>query len=1550
MGELSGKGLEAALKEKNKEYYDNYCKIKERAELDFASSSNQKGVSPTSHGLTHIERVKKKLYELMGETAINKLNSVELYTLLCAITLHDIGMAWTGLCEEHSEESAKAVEKDNGDNWIDEDIKDIVVDIIRAHGKEDLEEFLNSKKEYLNGRLENVKGESVKVGVLMALLRMGDILDWAFDRASESLREETPIVGESFYHWYKHGTIEKIEPNRQRKTIRITGRNYGKYNCRVLKHEKEILDKELEHNKKRLREIDLEYEKFEFSTYTEKEINKHLKKDTAKNLFRPFISYGEEDYIKFQGRDIEEDELIKRILKARAQQSVVLLTADSGDGKTSLLKARIVPDFIEMGFTTKYFDDVTDAQNYLDKEFGNEEVKDKQQTTRYLIIIDQIERGISDANGDDKSKNLESLLKSVNRLVKEDKEEELKERVVHFVFSVSGLSVSQLGQTLSEEKIGTLTYFLRKINIEEVVKQILKYGSINYEETVIEEITASLLKTNNADITNVHILFQSLLENNKRFLNDRRSIIDEFGSVDKMVETLMKKYFDKKFSELTDEEKGLLKRACNYKGTGTCRVSVEDREKKRLQTLKDKGFIRLYEKEQSNEYEFVHDILARKFHDDVLNEQDKAIDKLIEKIANPPLAEVTLGDICDHKEDIARRELEDALIANLLSAYMMDKGFSREIRYWGQKYKSPDVIIEKLIQNIDNRISQSKKEYEHMLSVLKEMHTLLNCAKKRDPAHYKKMVDKVKEISRNTDLYVSRCIASRILEKEKIEELDKENNIEISFRKTYDKILVEPAYEELYKEIYCYLQHHRVLRDLTDKNKMSKTHFQYIRDMLLKFNVKSKFYIYEYEEKIKPVELEEVVSLITSKITEEVPYSDAERPMKLRIEKISFDSKKICYKYNEKSFEIDTKLEKETLMKFANQNEVNILIQENGKERPIAFLKKEMGDSHRIFTKMDIVRSIRQYKIDFANEYKKGEYERKVLNDFLENNWEKAPWTIIKGVLAESNDIEKFCSKNFNKNFPEEISGTKLQSLYVALYSLNYANLQMAPKYRIRNAKIILLQKENELKGTSLYDQYYIKLEVGDGHNSVKDVKIDPWSISGVGLSGKNIIEWNLIEREEEIKIEKHEVKNEVEFFENVSPAIAIGIGKDAGDKLDKYKDCFSFKVMWDDKVNRVSQAIDAWEYELFKVLTVVEKNGFIRDLFVCGDIMKCRKTVGILKKYCSCQENLDMPEKWKGLDEEVDLETSYFSHLNVESLGKVSLNIIHFDTDSSDSKLEERISYFILESYIRINNMKIIDSQKDLDEKIKAECEAKCKAYLESIGNFNVTKANTVQVDNINDAYRAMLAALLCCGNKNIDSSGKEILDIHGFSLTITDVFQNGYKLFCRRKEIEEYYQTQWDDDEGEIKKIADSTDVFNCNQVERVKEKLTEDVKRKNKLGNRKLMITFYAPKDEKVSKFDNPSLLNCFLLPRYVDEQCILDVIFTWRTNECVLGLPLSLETSIRWIDEKIISPLKRQNNIRIGNYTYFGGSMHCADNFIMRQMIANVIPEVKKKEQE
>jgi len=203
------------------------------------------------------------------------------------------------------------------------------------------------------------------------------------------------------------------------------------------------------------------------------------------------------------------------------------------------------------------------------------------------------------------------------------------------------------------------------------------------------------------------------------------------------------------------------------------------------------------------------------------------------------------------------------------------------------------------------------------------------------------------------------------------------------------------------------------------------------------------------------------------------------------------------------------------------------------------------------------------------------------------------------------------------------------------------------------------------------------------------------------------------------------------------------------------------------------------------------------------------------------------------------------------------------------------------------------------------------------------------------------MLASLICFGSKQVDSYGKNTYELLGVSLTMREVSERHYRMSFRRAEIDEYYKSQWINYGGSIKTAIDSQDEFDVNQKDVTLNALAASIN--GRKGNRKVTLAFYKPTKGTIVHMSVPSLLNCFILPRYSGECCYLDILFIWRSNECVLGLPLSLESSIRWIDEIFLPELRTKTSLKVllGNYTYYGVNMHCYDNVIMDQLIGNII---------
>lgn len=1517
--------LEDVLKERNSEYYINYLAIKRSREADYATISTKEGQFDT-HGPSHLSCILKKLDALLGPEGIAGLNDAEIYALLCAICLHDISMAITGERKNHPEKSAKYVEENEKYQWVDDDIKYVVGNIIRSHGEDDLEAFLAEK--YPTGSSMDFGGEEIRVGPLMALLRIGDIMDWAYDRAPESVREGTPIIGESFFYWFRHSPIKEITPRRASRVISVKGQNFNYFTCKILSEELAMLNHELDSNRQQLSEIGVNFKGFRFNEDTKKKMEPFRKPAAGWNAFRPFISYEQSEYLMLQGRDEDEDKVIRQILDAREHQDVPVVTAESGSGKTSLLKARILESFQEMGFEVHYFDDVTKALSALKtiQESGGTE-GDKKKTARYLVIMDQLERSLS------QEKELAEFFQLVKELCNE---ENYHKRIVYFIFSIPSSFWSHLLPMSSAASLVLRPYYLNPLDTGAVVTAILNQKKIFYERAIVDGIINHLLSTENADITNVHILFETLLKTDEQLLSSQPKIQEKYGSIDDMADTLMKVYFEEKFSKLTSDEKALLEQACSNNGRSTRRVPAQKEMAPQLEQLASERFIRLYRETDALEYEFVHDILARKFYEDMLEEHAKEIHTLAAKIQSAGLDPDSLLAVHDNREDIRKCKLRDTDIAYLVLSYIMydrDEELTGDASWWAKNYQDPSTFITALVE----RVEKSSK-YKKASMITKAMPPVLDYAERRHDRAV--MMTKLREIAQTLQKrYRIRCVAALLLEKWGCPLESGKSDGSVAFLSEYQRTLVEPKYQELYQEAYCYLLHHDLVDTLIQKKQLPCALFQHILNI---FEVPKEvcFYRREYPEALNdPRKYERVVSLLTPEIINGLKVS-RHSSAELLNGTVTHTSKRFSFENGETTTDLDTTVKPESLLRFSYKETVAVAFlprtEKKANRVPLAFLKREREDHQRIFSAVDITKVIWQYKVHFANHYAQ--------EGFGESLPIKLPKRINKDVWSQAKELLENAfggppPETLRDYVPKEIHGTKLSMLYASLCYLNYLNLQPYGLPKFRYGKIILTQidsewKEADLKDFKLYNRFYIELR--ETREGAVGKLFDPFRISGgKDSSHTTAVEFHLITEEKEITVTNCTIKRELEFCGNGSAAVAIGIGSETAALLKKYSDSFSFQIMWDDKVNRVSQAVDAWEYELNKVLVLLKANQFITDLFVFGDIDKCSKTVKILSCYCKERERWDRHSNWeKEKSNQVDVDTQFFQSTDLTVLKSVRLHIMSFQPDTPLDELDAAVSDYFLCNYNAAINRNIDQTDRGPSPEMLKE---ECSEYLKSIGCYGTAEHNSIQVECINDAYKAMLAALICFGNEQVDSAGTDILDIRGFGLVIKGISQNGFQLSYRRADIDEYYENQWAKRTGVIKKIADTTDIFDVNQVETIVKKLKDTIN--GHVGCRKLMVSFYNPTNDSISNFKSPSLLNCFLTPRYEKEQCFLDIIFVWRTNECVLGLPMSLEASIRWIVERILPEFN--GRIKIGNYTYFGISMHCANNFIVRQMIMNII---------
>lgn len=177
------------------------------------SAISKDGGFLTDHGPEHIRTVIRRASELINSNDANLLSRYEIYILLVAIHLHDVGNAYGRLGHEKAcTEIMTWLGNAAGDNAAE---KREILKIAQAHGGS-----INGNKDTIGQLAPNevVLNESIRPQLLAAILRFSDELSDEKDRASRFLLEKGLLPKESIiYHKYAdalHSVIPDI-PGRE---------------------------------------------------------------------------------------------------------------------------------------------------------------------------------------------------------------------------------------------------------------------------------------------------------------------------------------------------------------------------------------------------------------------------------------------------------------------------------------------------------------------------------------------------------------------------------------------------------------------------------------------------------------------------------------------------------------------------------------------------------------------------------------------------------------------------------------------------------------------------------------------------------------------------------------------------------------------------------------------------------------------------------------------------------------------------------------------------------------------------------------------------------------------------------------------------------------------------------------------------------------------------------------------------------------------------------------------------------------------------------------
>jgi hypothetical protein len=430
----------------------------------------------TTHDIKHSKDVIKKLEFVIANPLKEKLNGHEIYFLLIATYLHDIGMVnFPELIKGDLKELKKDKEirehiRENhhlrAEEFIVNNFKDLSIEdehqariigrICRGHRKEDLrnKEIFKSDAVY--------KSDSINVPLLAAFLRIADELDLSFERAPTIIYEHVPPMDDiSSEEWKKHLTIAGVTTSPEDPLmIKCSSRCENPNIHRALKRLETKINRELEDLPNHL--------------YQYRELGRHLPRKFFVEI--EAVGYKSHDF-KFS---LKEKEIVNLLmgekLYKRKEESIRELLKNSVDGcklRKELLKKR------EMGYTPKIVFEINSKEDEIvltDNGFG----MDEDIIERYFTKIGEsfykstefLEEGLEFSPVSELGIGILSCFMIADKIIVETKTDEGSP----WVIEIDDLSDYFFVKEGKKEDVGTsITLFLKdgiegKINLKDEVK------------------------------------------------------------------------------------------------------------------------------------------------------------------------------------------------------------------------------------------------------------------------------------------------------------------------------------------------------------------------------------------------------------------------------------------------------------------------------------------------------------------------------------------------------------------------------------------------------------------------------------------------------------------------------------------------------------------------------------------------------------------------------------------------------------------------------------------------------------------------------------------------------------------------------------------------------------------------------------------------------------------------------------------------------------------------------------------------------------------------
>lgn len=705
----------------------------------------------------HSQEVETAINQLLNDVAKEKLTTEEIFLLLCAVQFHRIGM----LIEREPNEDIDVVLQDYPQrtyDYLDEHYADWQLERPEAQLIKQICLGLSAPNFRVLPKTQVLRKSRIRVQFLAALLRLGDLLDIDYTTVSRLIRKLRRLSPSSSEQLLKHDDIVGIDIDCESWTITITisptsfdARNLLKqYIEGDLQNELDSIRLVLNENKLYYRTIEMvlrlgDVQRDERIVRTLKDFYRVAQPATRTTPYKYLDYFDPQDHDNFFGRQSD----VERYLGYIRKNELIVMYGESGVGKTSLIRAGLIPRLINEGYIPVYgrcfdlpaeivFKCTQEVVAQLDPTRPGASAstlkgffqKQKHLGRRFVVFIDQFEEFfISPRFGpSDHSKFIDQLIDCLNHMPRLELTIVLSLRREYFV---------ELGRFKTRLKeLYDNAFELRKLIKEEVKDAIVEPASrlgIAYEPELIEKLVRDIYQEGEYNTPHIQIvcdkLIRSLEAPSARVIS--LDLYERLGRAESILRDYLKDELARFAPERREAVESILEEMVTTRGTKTvstveeialhCRLP-KSKVEALLSDLIDRRLLRKLEVQGKLVFELAHEFLVASIGIKPENKDLKETYGMLER----QLTEHERSGVFLQRPLLARIErqrdrlaLDDQQKAFIIQSYLESDLASDEIRFWIRSMQT-SVGVAILVKTLDTENSTTYCESIRVLAELGE--------------------------------------------------------------------------------------------------------------------------------------------------------------------------------------------------------------------------------------------------------------------------------------------------------------------------------------------------------------------------------------------------------------------------------------------------------------------------------------------------------------------------------------------------------------------------------------------------------------------------------------------------------------------------------------------------------------------------------------------------------------------------------------------------------------------------------------------------------------